>query len=108
MISKIWNEAPREQAKKLVSSKVADWFAEYEKNGEILVRIVMNADEYAALILSMGSEIEILSSEEILEGNGGSSSLKMGRIWTADVFATRDSVEWIELLGDKGTKIQKI
>jgi hypothetical protein len=94
------------ERQKRVGSKIADWFAEFEKNNEVLVRMVMNVDEFASLRLAMRDEFKNVTIDEMVESGRRGGPLKMGTLWTAEMFVA--NLEWVELLGDQGKKIQKI
>ena len=110
MLTELWDAAgSTEERCKRVSSKIADWFAEYESKGEILVRIFTGTDEFSALCLAMKDEFVTCLSEELLEqGKKGHGAIKIGVLWTAEVFVIRADMSWVELLGNKGTKMQKV
>jgi hypothetical protein len=108
MLKEMWDKAPEGTAKDVVSHEIADWFAEFEKNFEVLTRMTMDVDEFSALRLAFSDEFETATAFEIIESRRKGGPLKMGRLWTAEVFVSRSSLEWVELLGDKGTKVQKI
>ena len=114
MLKELWGNPvmPDEiaESRKRTSGGIADWFAEFEKNNEVLVRIVMDSHEFACLRLAMGDEFNSLTGSELIESSrrrNNTHSIKMGVLWTAEVYVTPD-LEWVELTGLNGTKIQKL
>jgi 5'-deoxynucleotidase YfbR-like HD superfamily hydrolase len=114
MLKELWDdgiaieENGTSARRRRVSDKVADWFKEFESNGEVLIRILLNADEYACLRLGMLNEFKALCPEDLIKQTiKGRGPICFGKVWTADIFVCQ-SLEWVELLGDKGTKIQKM
>ena len=68
----------------------------------------MDTHEYAALRLGVVDEFKPLSTDELLkQGKRGSGALKFGILWTAEVYVVRGK-DFTELLGNKGTKVQKL
>jgi hypothetical protein len=117
MLKELWGEGIAADDKEIserirrVSSKIADWFAEFESKNEVLVRIILDVDEYAALRLGMGDEFKACDAEKLLSQKGkygGPKPLMFGTLWTAEVYVVRHSMEWVELTGLNGTKIQKL
>jgi predicted DNA-binding protein (UPF0251 family) len=108
MLKEMWDKAHKGTAKDVVRHEIDDWFAEFEKNFEVLTRMIMDVDELAALRLAFPDEFQTASASEMIESGRKGGPLKMGRLRTAVVFASRNSLEWVELLGDKGTRVQKI
>jgi len=115
MLKHTWGkpEGPNETAEKrrVVSGMIADWFAEFQKREEVLVRIVLDTEEYAALRLAMEDEFKSSSAAELVSAvkeRSGEAPLKMGSLWTAEVFVSRHRKDAIELLGDLGTNAQKL
>jgi hypothetical protein len=114
MLKEIWGNpvTPDEitESRNRTSSVIADWFAELEKNNEVLARIVMDSQEFASLRLAMGDEFKSSTASELIESSccrNNTKSIKMGVLWTAEVYVT-PGLEWVELMGLNGTKIQKL
>ena len=114
MLKELWGNpvTPDEiaESRKRTSGGIADWFAEFEKNNEVLARSVMDSHEFACLRLAMGDEFNSLTASELIESSrcrNNTQSIKMGVLWTAEVYVT-PGLEWVELTGLNGTKIQKL
>jgi len=115
MLSHTWGnpDGPNETAEKreVVSGMIADWLAEFEKRNEVMVRIVLDTEEYAALRLAMQDEFKSCSAAELVSAarvRNSASLLKMGSLWTAEVFVSQHRKDVIELLGALGTNVQKL
>jgi hypothetical protein len=115
MLKELWGDGIAANAEELserrkrVQDRVAHWFSEFEVKNEVLIRMIMDVDEYASLRLGMVDEFKSCTTEELLpQGKKGSGLIRLGQLWTAEVYVTRYFMEWVELLGDKGTKVQKM
>lgn len=114
MLKELWGNPKTSEeiveSRKRTSGVIADWFAGFEKNSELLSRIVMDSQEFASLRLAMGPEFESSTASELIEDGfrrNNTRSIKMGVLWTAEVYVTL-GLEWVELVGSKGMKVQVV